>query len=147
LLATSRNWARSARRAFSMLVDDRETAPELSEARRFVEAWERRASAELRAGSPGAVDAYLGHGRVADGNREEMLAACYAAWKADADAGKSSLMLAVDNARWPSSTAWPGLNGWLPEWWPTTAWPCPTGRCRGGRCRRDPAQRPPPTSS
>ena len=57
-----------------------------------------RASAELRAGSPEAVDAYLGHGRVAEGNRDEMLAACYAAWKADVDAGKSSLMLAVDNA-------------------------------------------------
>ena len=84
--------------AFSMLVDDRETPPELSEARRFTEAWERRASAELRAGSPGAVDAYLGHGRVAEGNREEMLAACYGAWKADVEAGKSSLMLAVDNA-------------------------------------------------
>ena len=84
--------------AFSMLVDDRETPPELSEARRFVEAWERQASAELRAGSPAAVDAYLGHGRVAEGNRDEMLAACYAAWKADVEAGKSSLMLAVDNA-------------------------------------------------
>jgi len=84
--------------AFSMLVDDREAPPELSEARRFTETWERRASAELRAGSPGAVNAYLGHGRVAEGDREEMLAACYAAWKADVDAGKSSLMLAVDNA-------------------------------------------------
>jgi hypothetical protein len=30
-----------------MLVDHRGTPPELSEARRFVEAWERRASAEL----------------------------------------------------------------------------------------------------
>ena len=84
--------------AFSMLVDDRETPPELSEARRFTEAWERLASAELRTGSPGAVDAYLGHGRVAEGNRDEMLAACYRAWKADVEAGKSSLMLAVDNA-------------------------------------------------
>jgi conjugative relaxase-like TrwC/TraI family protein len=84
--------------AFSMLVDDRGTPPELSEARRFTEAWERRASAELRTGAPGAVDAYLGHGRVAEGNRDEMLAACYGAWKADVEAGKSSLMLALDNA-------------------------------------------------
>ncbi len=84
--------------AFSMLVEDREAPPELSEARRFVQAWEREAGAELRAGSPGALDAYLGHGRVAEGNRDEMLAACYAAWKADVEAGKSSLMLAVDNA-------------------------------------------------
>ena len=35
---------------------------------------------------------------MAEGNRDEMLAACYAAWKADVEAGKSSLMLAVDNA-------------------------------------------------
>ncbi len=83
--------------AFSMLVDDREAPPELSEARRFAAAWERQASAELRAGAPGAIDAYLGHGRVAEGNRQEMLAACYAAWKADVEAGKSSLMLAIDN--------------------------------------------------
>ncbi len=84
--------------AFSMLVDDRDVSPELSEARRFVEAWEREASAELRRGSPAAVDTYLGRGRVAEGNRDEMLAACHAAWKADTDSGKSSLMLAVDNA-------------------------------------------------
>ena len=57
--------------AFSMLVDARENPPELSEARRFAAAWERRASAELRAGAPGAVDAYLGHGRVAEGNHQE----------------------------------------------------------------------------
>ena len=44
------------------------------------------------------MDAYLGHGRVAEGNRDEMLAACYQAWKTDVDAGKSSLMLAADNA-------------------------------------------------
>jgi hypothetical protein len=44
------------------------------------------------------VDAYLGHGRVAEGSRDEMLAACYGAWKADVEAGKSSLMLALDNA-------------------------------------------------
>jgi conjugative relaxase-like TrwC/TraI family protein len=84
--------------AFSMLVADRDAPPELSEARRFTEEWERRASAELRTGSPAAVDAYIGHGRVAAGNREEMLAACHQAWKADAEAGKTSLMLAQDNA-------------------------------------------------
>jgi hypothetical protein len=35
---------------------------------------------------------------VAEGNRDEMLAACYGAWKADVEAGKASLLLAVDNA-------------------------------------------------
>jgi conjugative relaxase-like TrwC/TraI family protein len=83
--------------AFSMLVADRDAPPELSEARRFEHEWERRASAGLRAGSPAAVGAYLGHGRVAAGNREEILAACHQAWKADVEAGKTSFMLAQDN--------------------------------------------------
>jgi hypothetical protein len=51
-----------------MLVADGDAPPELSEARRFTEEWERRASAGLRAGSPAAVDAYFGHGRVAAGD-------------------------------------------------------------------------------
>jgi hypothetical protein len=38
--------------AFGMLVGDRQSPPELSEARRFTEEWERAASAQLRAGSP-----------------------------------------------------------------------------------------------
>ena len=40
-------------------------------------AGQRRAAGRLPAG----VDAYLGHGRVAEGDRDEMLAACYEAWK------------------------------------------------------------------
>ncbi|MDP9441145.1 MAG: relaxase domain-containing protein, partial [Actinomycetota bacterium] len=84
--------------AFGMLVDDRDCAPELSEIRRFTQAWERRASVELRVGSRQAVDAYLAHGRVADGDREAMLSALYGAWKADVDAGKTSLMIAQDLA-------------------------------------------------
>jgi hypothetical protein len=114
--------------AFSILVADRQTPPELSEARRFTEAWERRASAELRAGSPSAIDAYLGHGRVAEGNREEMLAACYAAWKADVEAGKSSLMLAVDNATVAELNRLARPSGSLPARWPSRAWPYPMGR-------------------
>jgi hypothetical protein len=124
--------------AFSMLVDDRENPPELSEARRFAEPWERRASAELRAGSPGAVDAYLGHGRVAEGNRDEMLAACFAAWKADVEAGKSSLILAGDNATVtelnrlaragrvaPGQVTEQGLPLLMGRWpgWATSSWP------------------------
>jgi ATP-dependent exoDNAse (exonuclease V) alpha subunit len=83
--------------AFGMLVADRQSPPELVEARRFSEAWERRASAELRAGSPRGVDAYISHERVLEGDRAEVLVACYEAWKADVEAGKSSLMVAHDN--------------------------------------------------
>ena len=80
-----------------MLVADRAGPPELVEARRFTEAWEREASVELRAGSPQGIDAYLNHGRVSEGDKAEVLAACYEAWKADTEAGKSSLMVAHDN--------------------------------------------------
>ena len=82
---------------FGLLAGARQCPPELSEARRFTEAWERLASAELRAGSPRGVDAYLRHGRVSEGDQAEVLAACYEAWKADTQAGKASLMVAHDN--------------------------------------------------
>ena len=80
-----------------MLVADRHSPPELVEARRFNEEWERQARAQLRAGSPRGVDAYIGHGRVSEGDRAEVLVACSEAWKADTDAGKASLMVAHDN--------------------------------------------------
>ena len=83
--------------AFSMLVEDRGDSPELVEARRFQEAWERNASAGLRRGSPAAVDEYLSHGRVSAGDRDEVLVSCYEGWKSDVDAGKASLMIAQDN--------------------------------------------------
>lgn len=84
--------------AFGMLVDDRGTAPELTEVHRFSEPWERRASVELRVGSAAGVDAYLAHDRVRDGERAEMLDALYRAWKADAASGRWSLMIAQDAA-------------------------------------------------
>ncbi len=84
--------------AFSMLVEDREVPAELSEVHRFHQPWEKRASTELRAGSVSAIDAYLRHGRVTGGDRDEMLAACYRGWKTDVDAGRSSLMIAQDLA-------------------------------------------------
>ena len=83
--------------AFGLLVSARPCPPELSEARRFTEAWERLASVELRAGYPSGVDAYIDHGRVSEGDRIEVLIACHEAWKADIEAGKASLMVAHDN--------------------------------------------------
>ncbi len=84
--------------AFGMLVDDRPVVPELTEVRRFHTRWERRASVELRVGSPAAIDAYLAHERVADGSRAEMLDALYQAWRTDTEAGNTSLMIAHDIA-------------------------------------------------
>ncbi|MDA8283524.1 MAG: relaxase domain-containing protein [Actinomycetota bacterium] len=82
---------------FSALVRDRDgVVPQLSDVRRFSHAWEKAASVELRAGSVDAIDAYLAHDRVADGDRDQMLDACYRAWKKDTDAGLTSLMIAGD---------------------------------------------------
>jgi len=85
--------------AFSLLVADRgDLAPELVDVRRFRSDWEKRASVELRLGHQAAIDAYSGHGRVAGGDRAEMLERLYQAWKADIDAGRRSLMIAADTA-------------------------------------------------
>jgi conjugative relaxase-like TrwC/TraI family protein len=87
----------SAGGMFAALVHDRGgLAPELTDVRRFVNAWEKAASVELRAGSADAIDAYESHGRVVGGSRDEMLDALYEAWKHDVEAGKTSLMIAAD---------------------------------------------------
>ena len=85
--------------AFSLLVSDRgDLAPELCDVRRFRSEWERTASVELRLGRESAISSYEAHGRVCGGQREEMLDRLYRAWKADADAGRASLMIASDAA-------------------------------------------------
>jgi conjugative relaxase-like TrwC/TraI family protein len=82
---------------FDLVVRDRgDLAPRLVEVRRFAEAWEKAASVELRLGNPAAIDAYDAHGRIVSGSREAMLDALYLAWKRDLDAGKASVMIAVD---------------------------------------------------
>jgi len=83
--------------AFAALVRDRDgLAPELTDVRRFHHLWEKRASVELRKGSPDAIDAYQANERIADGDRDQMLDALYLAWKDDTESGQTSLMLAGD---------------------------------------------------
>jgi hypothetical protein len=85
--------------AFSLLVKDRgDLVAELTDVRRFNSEWEKAASVELRAGNTSAIYAYEAHDRVTSGDRESLLDAIYAAWKADVEAGKSSLMIAGDTA-------------------------------------------------
>ncbi len=80
-----------------MLVKDRgDLVPQLSDVRRFVSSWERDASLGLRVGDDGVIDAYETRGRIAGGTRTEMIAAIYKGWRADVDAGKSSLMIGAD---------------------------------------------------
>jgi len=82
---------------FGALVRDRDgRAPELSDVRRFSHDWEKKASVELRGGSPEAIDAYGAHGRITEGSRDEMLDALYRRWKEDTEAGRTSLMIAGD---------------------------------------------------
>lgn len=85
--------------AFSLLVADRgDLAPELCDVRRFRSDWERAASVELRLGRESAIDSYEAHDRVAGGERVQMLVHLYQAWKADIEAGRTSLMIASDSA-------------------------------------------------
>jgi conjugative relaxase-like TrwC/TraI family protein len=84
--------------AFSMLVRDRDLAPELSDVRRFTNHWEKAASIDLRVGHDDALTAYNEHERIIGGGREELLDTLYTAWKHDTDAGKTSLMIAGDTA-------------------------------------------------
>ena len=82
--------------AFSMLVRDRDLAPELTDVRRFRHRWEKTASIQLRVGDTDAIAAYTTRGRVESGTREDLLDSLYASWKTDVDAGLSSLMIAAD---------------------------------------------------
>ena len=82
---------------FTALVRDRNgLAPELSDVRRFHNAWERTASVQLRAGSEDAIRGYEAHDRIVSGARDEMLDAIFSAWKHDIAAGHTSLMIAGD---------------------------------------------------
>lgn len=81
--------------AFGMLARDRgDLVPELSGVRRFREPWERAASVRLRVGDTNILDTYDQHGRIRDGDHEDMLNAAYTAWRTDETAGKTSLLIA-----------------------------------------------------
>lgn len=83
--------------AFALLVHERSDAPELVEVHRFVHEWEKSASLALRDGDPQAIDEYLAHARVLEGSTEAMADAAYLAWRADARAGKSSVLISESN--------------------------------------------------
>jgi hypothetical protein len=84
---------------FRTLVRDRgDGAATLADVRRFRANWEKQASLGVRNGSSSALATYATHGRIADGTRDDMLDALYAAWKSDTDRGLHSLMLAGDTA-------------------------------------------------
>lgn len=80
--------------AFSLLIHDRDDAPELVEVHRFTHAWEKTASLELRHGRTPVIDTYLAHDRIHDGDAEAMTDAAYTAWRHDRQAGLASVLIA-----------------------------------------------------
>ena len=70
------------------------TFPELTDVRRFRADWEKTASLHLRTGDPAAVDAYGSRERIIGGDLDTVSARAFAAWRADVDAGRVSVLVA-----------------------------------------------------
>ncbi len=83
--------------AFSLLVHDREDAPELVDVHRFTNDWEKTASLGLRHGRVEVIDAYLDHGHIQGGETKTMVDAAYAAWWADREAGRATVLVSDSN--------------------------------------------------
>ena len=63
--------------AFVLVARDRgDLAPRLNEVRRFANDWEKTASLDLRLGRPEVIEDYQNHGRITEGNRDEVVRAC-----------------------------------------------------------------------
>lgn len=71
------------------------TTATLTELHRFTDPAEGAATLAIRDGDPAALDHYFDHGRVHTGDTGDVVEAAYAAWAADQQAGRSSLMLAA----------------------------------------------------
>jgi conjugative relaxase-like TrwC/TraI family protein len=69
--------------AFDLLAE-RHSAARLTEIRRFTHEWEANASVLLRQRDPAALDAYAMRGRIHAGRLDELEAALFDAWQADA---------------------------------------------------------------
>jgi ATP-dependent exoDNAse (exonuclease V) alpha subunit len=89
---------------FEMLATARPGTTHLTEIHRFrtddgaPRTWEAQASLQLRDGDAHAIDTYEQHDRLQGGEPEAMVDAAYAAWRADRDHGRASLLVAADNA-------------------------------------------------
>ncbi len=81
--------------AFGLVARSIEDAPELTDARRFRCDWEKAATLGLRTGSPDVLGDYEQHHRIHDA--EDPLDAAYRAWRADREAGRSTIMIAADD--------------------------------------------------
>jgi conjugative relaxase-like TrwC/TraI family protein len=95
------DWAQlqsvTASGTFSLLINDRDDAPELVDVHRFVNEWEKTASLDLRHGRTEAIDTYAEHCRITGGDTEAMIDAAYTAWRTDMLAGAATVLIADSN--------------------------------------------------
>ena len=85
--------------AFGMLIDTQpDKVASLKTIHRFVDDWQGPASLALRAGDRRAVETYTTQGAVQSGTQEEVLNQVHAAWASETAQGRTSLMVAADNA-------------------------------------------------
>ena len=82
---------------FGLLAHSREDVPELIDVHRFTQDWEKTTSLDLRHGRTEAIDAYDQHTRILGGETEAMVDAAYEAWRADREAGRSSILISDSN--------------------------------------------------
>lgn len=89
---------------FQLLAEHRSDTAQLTGIRRFRESdgatrtWEAEASLQIRRGETAGLAAYQAHDRFTAGTTDEMIHAAHRAWKTDHQAGRSSLLIAADNA-------------------------------------------------
>lgn len=81
---------------FRLLTTDTKAA-ELTRVRRFADPWEAQATRRLRHGDPGVIDEYIGHGRVAAGDRDRVVDTAHQAWLDARQAGRSVVVMAADH--------------------------------------------------
>ena len=79
--------------AFTLLASAREDTPELTEVHRFTHEWEKLASIDLRHGRTKVISTYFRHERVREGLHDDMVDAAYLSWRADLQAGRSSVLV------------------------------------------------------
>jgi ATP-dependent exoDNAse (exonuclease V) alpha subunit len=72
-------------------------AVELDEVHRFTQEWEKRASLQLRAGDPAALDIYDQQGRIHKGTPEEIESEIIGAWAEARERGESVALMANSN--------------------------------------------------
>lgn len=84
--------------ALSMMARENGQVAELTEARRFVDEWEKTASTRLRDGDMAAVDEYMQRGRIHGGEAEDMLDLAVDRYVADVLAGHKSALITATNA-------------------------------------------------